>query len=62
MKSNKKSVYYLAQAAVIAAIYIVLTVSFAAISFGPVQFRISEALCVPVSYTHLDVYKRQISK
>ena len=51
MKSNKKSVYYLAQAAVIAAIYIVLTVSFAAISFGPVQFRISEALCVLPYFT-----------
>ena len=51
MKQTKKSVYYLAQAAAIAAIYLVLTLSFAAISFGPVQFRISEALCVLPYFT-----------
>ena len=51
MKQTKKSVYYLAQAAAIAAIYLVLTLSFTAISFGPVQFRISEALCVLPYFT-----------
>ena len=47
-KSNK--VTFLTQAAVIAAIYVVLTIIFAPFSFGEVQVRISEA---PVSYTHL---------
>ena len=50
-ESNKKSVYLLTQGAAIAAIYIVLTLIFAPISFGPVQFRISEALCVLPFFT-----------
>ena len=50
-ESNKKSVYLLTQGAAIAAIYIVLTLVFAPISFGPVQFRISEALCVLPFFT-----------
>ena len=50
-ESNKKSVYLLTQGAAIAAIYIVLTLIFATISFGPVQFRISEALCVLPFFT-----------
>lgn len=37
--------------AMIAAIYVVITMSFAAISFGPVQFRISEALCILPFFT-----------
>ena len=41
----------LVQAAVIAAIYIVLTMIFAPISFGPVQFRISEILCILPFFT-----------
>ena len=41
-KSNK--VTFLTQAAVIAAIYVVLTIIFAPFSFGEVQVRISEAL------------------
>lgn len=36
----------LCKTAIISALYAVLTLSFAPISFGPVQFRISEALCV----------------
>lgn len=50
-ESNKKSVYLLTQGSAIAAIYIVLTLIFAPISFGPVQFRISEALCVLPFFT-----------
>lgn len=49
-KSNK-TVYFLAYAAAIAAIYVVLTVMFAPISFGPVQFRIAEALCILPFFT-----------
>jgi len=50
-KNNKKTVYFLAYAAVIAAVYVVLTMAFAPIAFGPVQFRISEALCVLPYFT-----------
>lgn len=37
--------------AAIAAIYVVLTMIFQPISFGPIQFRISEALCVLPYFT-----------
>lgn len=40
-----------AQGAVIAAVYVVLTLAFAPISFGAVQFRISEALCILPFFT-----------
>ena len=40
----KKSLVYMARAAVIAALYFALSVAFSAIAFGPVQFRISEIL------------------
>lgn len=50
-KSDNKAVYYMAYAAVIAAIYVVLTMIFAPISFGPVQFRISEILCILPFFT-----------
>lgn len=43
--------YFMVQAAVIAAIYTVLTMVFAPISFGAVQFRISEALCILPFFT-----------
>ena len=39
------------QGAAIAAVYVVLTMAFRPISFGPVQFRISEALCVLPYFT-----------
>lgn len=42
MNKTKKMVY----GAVVAALYAVLTLAFAPISYGPVQFRISEALTV----------------
>ena len=38
-------------AAAVAAIYIVLTMVFQPISFGPVQFRVSEALCILPFFT-----------
>mgnify|MGYP000023759809 FL=1 len=41
----------IAYAAVIAAIYVVLTLIFAPISYGPVQVRVSEALCVLPIFT-----------
>lgn len=43
MKKKGMSVKFITQAAVIAAIYVVLVVIFNYISFGPVQFRIAEA-------------------
>ena len=42
----KISVAKMASAAVIAAIYAVLTLILAPISYGPIQFRISEVLCI----------------
>lgn len=49
MKENKTR--NLVFGALIAAIYVVLTMMFRPISFGPVQFRISEALCVLPYFT-----------
>ena len=49
MKENKTR--NLVYGALIAAIYIVLTMMFRPISFGPIQFRISEALCVLPYFT-----------
>lgn len=51
MRENKKTVYFLVYGAAIAAIYVVLTMVFAPISFGPVQFRIAEALCILPFFT-----------
>lgn len=45
------SVKFITQAAVIAAIYVVLVVIFNYISFGPVQFRIAEALTILPYFT-----------
>lgn len=47
---NKTSLY-IANGAMIAAIYVVLTLLFAPISFGAMQVRISEALCVLPMFT-----------
>lgn len=41
-----KKTSYLARCAIIAAAYAVLTLVFPAFSYGPVQLRISEALCI----------------
>lgn len=40
----KRSVSYITKTAIIAALYIAFTVAFEAVSFGPVQFRVSELL------------------
>ncbi len=44
--TNKSRLYKLAAAAVIGAIYAVLTMVLSPISYGPFQFRVSEVLCV----------------
>lgn len=51
VRNKKTNVYLLCYAAVIAAVYVVLTLAFAPISFGPIQFRISEMLCVLPAFT-----------
>lgn len=52
---KNKGVLFLTQAAMIAAIYVVLTVLFAAISFGDVQLRISEMLTILPMFTPVAV-------
>lgn len=51
MRESKNKVQFMTQAAMIAAIYTALTVAFAPIAYGPIQFRISEALCVLPFFT-----------
>lgn len=52
MKENKTlNVQFIAQAAMIAAIYVVLTLVFAPFSYGEVQVRISEALTILPVFT-----------
>lgn len=48
---ERKGIIFMTQAAAIAAIYVVLTFVFAPISFGEVQVRISEALCILPIFT-----------
>ena len=48
---KNKRVLYMTQAAMIATIYVVLTVIFAPFSFGQVQVRISEALTILPYFT-----------
>lgn len=50
-RKEKKTVYLLSYGAAIAAVYTVLTLVFAPVSFGPVQFRISELLCILPFFT-----------
>ena len=45
------TIYWIARAGIIAAIYVVLTLVFAPISFGEVQVRISEALTILPLFT-----------
>ena len=51
MENQNRHLYLMVYGATIAAIYVALTMSFSAISFGPVQFRISEALCILPFFT-----------
>ena len=46
MDRNKTAALWLAQGAAVAALYVVLTLIFAPISFGSVQFRIAEILTI----------------
>lgn len=48
---KRRKTLYLTEAAVIAAIYTVLVLAFQPISFGPIQFRIAEALTVLPFFT-----------
>lgn len=48
---NTKTAYFMVQAAMIAAIYIVLTLMLIPLGYGPVQFRVSEALCILPYFT-----------
>lgn len=50
-----KTTTMLAQTAVIAAIYVALTLAFAPISFSIIQFRVSEALCILPYFTFAGV-------
>ena len=51
MKSQQKKITYLVHAAMIAAVYVVLTYVFAPFSLGEIQVRISEALTVLPVFT-----------
>ena len=51
MKSKDPKVTWITQGAAVAALYVVLTLVFAPISFGPVQLRIAEALCILPMFT-----------
>lgn len=48
---QKKNTLFLAQAGVIAAIYVALTVAFAPFSFGEIQVRLAEALTILPVFT-----------
>ncbi|MDD6616160.1 MAG: QueT transporter family protein [Lachnospiraceae bacterium] len=51
MKNEQKKITYLVHAAMIAAVYVVLTYVFAPFSFGEIQVRISEALTILPVFT-----------
>lgn len=51
LSKNMGNVHFLTTAAIIAALYLALMVPFQPISFGPIQFRISEMLCVLPFFT-----------
>ena len=50
-KKDSQKVHFMAQASMIAAIYTALTLALSPVSYGPVQFRISEALCILPYFT-----------
>lgn len=51
MRKKDPKVQRITQGAAIAALYVVLTLVFAPISFGPIQLRIAEALCILPMFT-----------
>lgn len=59
MKTSRFTTRKIAVSAIIGAVYAVLTIALAPISYGPVQFRISEVLCILpyfMPYTTLGLY------
>lgn len=51
MKARDSLVLRITQGAIIAALYVVLVLVFAPISFGPIQLRVAEALCILPFFT-----------
>lgn len=53
MRNSKteRTIYFMVHGAAIAAIYVALTMACIPVAFGPVQFRISEALCILPFFT-----------
>ena len=51
MNNQSKTTGKLVYAAVIAALYVVLTLPFASFAYGPIQFRFAEALCILPFFT-----------
>ena len=51
MKESQNKVTFLAYGAVIAALYVVLTLPFASFAYGPIQFRFAEALTILPFFT-----------
>lgn len=50
-KSKQKAMYSLVYGGMTGALYTVLTLAFAPVALGPVQFRVSEALCILPYFT-----------
>ncbi len=48
---DKKKVHYFIEGGIIAALYAVLTYALAPISYGPIQLRVAEALCILPFFT-----------
>ena len=51
IKKNDEKVIHMVQAAMIAAVYVALTLPIQPIAYGPIQFRISEALTILPYFT-----------
>ncbi|MDD5824148.1 MAG: QueT transporter family protein [Firmicutes bacterium] len=51
MNNSRNNASKLAYGALIAALYVVLTLPFASFAFGPIQFRLAEALCILPFFT-----------
>lgn len=56
MSSGKITLRKIAFAAVVGGVYATLTIALAPVSYGPVQFRISEALCILPFFFPLSVW------
>lgn len=49
---NRSATLWLVRTALIASLYVTLTIAFSAISYGPIQFRISEVLVLLPLWNH----------